>query len=90
MVRRRGDWLIAKIGDERVMMSTERVRHVGITEVGARIWELIETPQEIDTICAQLRKEYAIAPEACRAEVESFLNELLEHSAVRLDAEAVV
>jgi hypothetical protein len=89
MVRRRGDWLIAQIGDERVMMSRERVRHIGVTEVGARIWELIETPLEIDAICAQLRTEYAIAPEACRAEVESFLKELLEHGAVRLDAEPV-
>ena len=85
MVRRRGDWLIAKIGDERVMMSRERVRHIGITEVGARIWELIETLHEVDTICAQLRKEYAITPEACRAEVESFLRELLDEGAVKLD-----
>jgi hypothetical protein len=89
IARQQGDWLVAKVGDERVMMSRERIRHIGVTEVGMRIWELIETPQEVDAICAQLRKEYAITPEACRAEVESFLKELLEHSAVRLDPEPV-
>jgi hypothetical protein len=89
IVRQQGDWLIAKVGDERVMMSRERVRHIGVTEVGARIWELIETPQEVDAICAQLRTEYAIAPEACRSEVETFIGELLEYGAVRLDLEPV-
>jgi len=89
LVRKQGDWLIAKVGDERVMMSTERVRYIGITEVGARIWELIETPQDVDAICAQLRQEYAITLEVCRAEVDTFLNELVERGAVRLDPEPV-
>lgn len=85
MVRRRGDWLIAKVGDQTVMMSRQKVHHIGITEVSARIWELIETPQEIDTLCTQLRKEYAIPPDVCRAEVEAFLNELAGHGAVALE-----
>jgi hypothetical protein len=85
MVRKRGDWLIAKVGDECVMMSRQKVYHIGVTEVSARIWELIETPQEIDAVCAQLRKEYAIPPDICRAEVEAFLNELVEHGAVVFD-----
>ena len=72
MVRKQGDWLIAKVGDEFVIMSTEKIHHnIGITEVGARIWELIQTPQDVDAVCAQLRTEYAIAPDACRAEVEA-------------------
>ena len=85
MVRKQGDWLVAKVGDECVMMSRQKVHHIGITEVGARIWELIETPQEVDAVCAELRKEYAIAPDLCRAEVESFLKELAGHGAVTLD-----
>jgi hypothetical protein len=87
-VRKRGDWLIAKVGDGRVMMSTEKVHHIGITEVGARIWELIETPQQVDAVCAQLRREYAVSPEARRAEVDWFLNELVENGAVTLEPQA--
>jgi hypothetical protein len=88
MVRKRGDWLIAKVGDEHVMMNRQKVHHIGITEVGARIWELIETPQEVDAVCTQLRKEYAIPPDVCRAEVESFLKELVDHGAVVLEPAA--
>jgi hypothetical protein len=88
MVRKRGDWLIAKVGDEHVMMSRQKVHHIGITEVGARIRELIETPKEVDAVCAQLRKEYAIPPDICRAEVDAFLNELVENGAAAFDPSA--
>jgi hypothetical protein len=88
MVRRQGDWLIAKVGDHFVMMSTEKVRHVGITEVSARIWELIETPQDVDAVCARLRREYAIAPDVCHAEVTAFLDELVQQGAVVPDRPA--
>ena len=88
VVRRQGDWLSAKVGDELVMMSAEKGNYIGLSEVGARIWELIDTPQEVDAVCAQLQAEYDVAPETCRAEVESFLNELVQHGAVALDPSA--
>ena len=48
LVRKQGDWLAAKVGDELVMMSAEKGNYIGLSEVGARIWELIETPQDVD------------------------------------------
>ena len=86
MVRKQGDWLAAKVGDELVMMSAEKGNYIGLSEVGARIWELIETPRELDALCAQLQGEYDdVTPDVCRAEVESFLNELVKHGAIALD-----
>jgi predicted deacylase len=85
MVRKQGDWLTAKVGDELVMMSAEKGNYIGLSEVGARIWDLIDTPQDIDAVCAQLQSEYDVTPETCRAEVETFLNELVKHGAIALD-----
>ena len=85
IIRKQGDWLSAKVGDELVMMSAEKGNYIGLSEVGARIWELIETPQEIETVCVLLQEEYEVAPEVCRAEVKTFLNELVTHGAVALD-----
>ena len=89
LVKKRGDWLAAKVGDELVMMSAEKGNYIGLSEVGARIWELIETPQEIDVVCTRLTEEYDVAPEICRAEVETFLNELVKHGAIALDPPAL-
>ena len=85
IVKKQGDWLAAKVGEELVMMSAESGNYIGLSEVGTRIWELIETPQEFETICTRLEQEFEVAPETCRAEVEEFLNELVKHGAVALD-----
>ena len=63
MVRRQGDWLSARVGDELVMMSAASRHYVGLSEVGARIWELIEQPRSLDEVCARLVEEYDVAPD---------------------------
>ncbi len=85
LVRKQGDWLAAKVGDELVMMSAQKGNYIGLSEVGARIWELIDTPQELGSVCAHLQREYDVPPETCRAEVETFLTELVRHGAIALD-----
>jgi hypothetical protein len=88
LVRKQGDWLAAKVGDELVMMSAEKGNYIALSDVGARIWELLDTPQDIDTVCARLLQEYEVSPEACRTDVESFIHELVEHGALALDPPA--
>jgi hypothetical protein len=83
-VERRGDWLSAKVGDELVMMSAQSGYYIGLSEVGARIWELIAEPAQLDDICAQLEREFDVAPESCRAEVSAFLDQLAAQNAVAL------
>jgi hypothetical protein len=87
-VQKQGDWLAAKVGDELVMMSAEKGNYIGLSEVGARIWELLETPQDINAVCARLENEFDVTPEICRAEVETFLDELKKHGAVTFDPPA--
>ena len=88
MIHRDGDWLAARVGDELVMMSAAKGNYIGLSEVGARIWELIETPRTIDSLCDALIAEYEVDPATCRAEVDTFLATLGEHGAVRLDQSA--
>lgn len=85
IVRKQGDWLAAKVGTDLVMMSAEKGNYIGLSDVGARIWELIEEPRDVDAVCDQLLREYDVTPETCRAEVETFLKEMVKHGAVALD-----
>jgi len=85
MVRRQGDWLSAKIGEELVMMSASKGNYIGLSDVGSRIWEILETPHEFDAICAQLESEFEVSPETCRAEVRTFVDELVKHGAAAID-----
>ncbi|MEI9995018.1 MAG: PqqD family peptide modification chaperone [Rhizomicrobium sp.] len=81
---KQGDWMTAKIGEELVMMSVNKGNYLGLSEVGARIWEMLETPMDVAALCQRLQAEYDVPPEICRAEVEAFLNKLESHGAVVL------
>ena len=85
MIARKGDWLSAKVGDELVMMSVSKGKYLGLSDVGARIWELIETPRSFDDVMAALLSEFDVTAETCRAEVETFLKDLASHDAISLD-----
>jgi hypothetical protein len=85
MIHRNGDWLAAKVGDELVMMSAAKGNYIGLSEVGARIWELIDEPRSVESVCDTLVAEYEVDPATCRAEVDAFLTALGQHDAVRID-----
>jgi hypothetical protein len=88
MIKRRQGWLAAQVGDELVMMSAETGSYIGLNSVGARVWELIETPAEVGQICAVLVGEFDVTEDACRAEVESFLAELEQRGAISRSPQA--
>jgi len=85
IISRQGDWLTAKVGDQMVMMSATNGNYLGLNEVGVRVWELLETPRELDALCTLLETEYDVSPETCRAEVEAFVTELIQNGAASLD-----
>ena len=53
-------------------------------DIGARIWELIEQPRSVDELCAELVREFEVADDVCRADVDALLNDLAAQGAVAL------
>jgi hypothetical protein len=49
-----------------------------------RIWELLETPQTVATICRVLVKEGELQPEGCEPEVKSLLTKLYREDLIQL------
>jgi hypothetical protein len=86
IVHRQAGWISTMIDDQCVMMHVERDHCIGLNTVGARIWELLETPLSPEGICARLLAEFDVTPETCRAETDAFLNEMARHGAVIFDS----
>jgi len=84
MITRKDSWLAAKVGDEMVMMSVDSGLYLGLNDVGARVWDLIETPHDLNQICTILSAEFDTTPDACRPEIETFLADLEKRGAVSL------
>lgn len=85
-IRKSGDWLCARVGDEVMMMSAIQGSYIGLDKTGARIWDLLDTLTDEDAICAQLLEEFEVGEEQCRTEVDAFLAELEHHKAITRDA----
>jgi hypothetical protein len=82
IVSKRGDWLAARVGPEILMMSMEKGLYLGLSETGARIWELVDELGMFEPICRQLETEFEVDREVCEREVRSFLEELAENGAI--------
>jgi Coenzyme PQQ synthesis protein D (PqqD) len=49
-----------------------------------RIWELLETPQTVETLCRVLRRELNVDPDVCTRDVRIVLDGLLREDLIQL------
>ena len=64
------------IGDEAVILGAEAGQYFGLKDVGARVWELVQEPQQVEALCAVICTEYEVAPEECERDVIALLSDL--------------
>src|SRR4051794_23213988 len=58
---------------EALLRAIEERCDIDLPGASQRIWELLETPQTVDTICRVLAREHAVSNEACSRSVKFFL-----------------
>lgn len=67
--------LATNIGDsEVVLLSGDKENFVGLSGSGPRIWELLNSPQTLESLCGKLTDEYDISAAQCEKEVREFLD----------------
>ena len=74
--RRNQETISGQIDDEIVMVDIEKGSYFSLNPVATRIWELLEQPLTLDSLCDQLLTEYDVLPEQCRADVTEHLAEM--------------
>ena len=76
LYQRQDGLLAASVDDEVLMMSVELGAYFNLNPVGARIWELLETPHSVAALTAILTAEYDAEAEVIRSETHAFLTRL--------------
>jgi hypothetical protein len=64
------------LDDEAVILGADAGQYFGLSDVGARIWELVQQPTRVSAICATICAEYDVAPEQCERDVLELLRDL--------------
>lgn len=83
-VVRNQEIIFSDMDDETVMMSIEKGEYYGVNPVGRRIWELLETPVTVSSMCDTLCNEYNVETGQCNKDALAFLAQLLQKDVIRV------
>ena len=70
------DQLSTRLGEEIVILGLRDSVYYVLSDVGARIWDLIQTPRTVDEILSALVAEYEVATADAAAGLDRLLREL--------------
>jgi hypothetical protein len=84
VVRRNEEVIFAALGDEGVTLNAETGNYHYFSDVGTRIWALLDTPTSAVALSAELVEEFAVDPDICRAAVVEFLEKLADRGLVHV------
>jgi hypothetical protein len=74
----------SQVGDEQVILDLEGGVYYGLNDVGARIWEIVQEPVQVEEIIATIQSEYDVTEKQCAADVKELLAEMEEYGLVRI------
>jgi len=70
------DQMATELGEEFVILNLKTGTYYGLEEVGARIWNIIQEPQTVQTIRSELLKEYNVDEDRCHKDLMNVLRKL--------------
>jgi hypothetical protein len=70
------DQLSTTLGEDVVILGLRDSVYYGLSRVGTRIWELLQTPHTVDQIVAVLVAEYDVPPDQARVDLQDLLGDL--------------
>lgn len=79
---RRDEIFSQSIQGEEVLMSLDSGEYFGLNGVAAFIWQLLQTPIQLDTLAAQIEQAFEIGRRDIRSEVEEFIFQLRQKGLV--------
>ena len=89
MVQSEGN-VVSDMGGEKVMLNIEKGKYYNLGELGGVIWELMNTPIEVNRIITSLLSEYEVEKTECEQQVLSFVHSLHEEGLIQIIAEGLI
>jgi hypothetical protein len=83
-VERVEDMIAAEVENEVVIMHIGSGNFYQLNSFGARVWDQLETPATVASLCARLQEKFDVAPDVCRNDVTAFLIQLRDSGVIRI------
>ena len=72
----------ADLGGEAAVLNLKNGIYYGLNPVGARIWDLVQTPHTVREVRDTLIDEYDVDSDRCERDLVALLQQLVEHDLV--------
>jgi hypothetical protein len=76
--------ITSNLDGEVVMMSIDQGKYYGLDPIASQIWELLETPCSIRTLCDQLLTRYDVEREQGEKDVLAFCQQAREQDIIQV------
>jgi hypothetical protein len=76
------DLLSTEFSREFVILNLKDGVYYGLEEVGARVWELLQSPVTVRAICDAISAEYDVASARCERDTRSLVDDLVSRGLV--------
>ena len=84
-IRRRQEAKAQNLDAALLMRNSATGEFYGLESIALRIWELLEQPRTVQTLCAELRNEYDVDPATCQGDVLEFLADLGREGLIEIE-----
>ena len=82
---RRPELHAVEMDGELVIMGQEQGEYYGLRNVAASLWTHLAEPRTLEELVELVTAEYDVAPETCRPDIVTFLDELVAKELVTRD-----
>ena len=76
------DVLSQEVSGETVLLDLNHENYFGLNEVGTRIWQLLQSENNLETIYEKLLDEYEVDAEVLSQEFDNIIKELLSSNII--------
>ncbi|MBE7383300.1 MAG: PqqD family protein [Leptolyngbya sp. SIO1E4] len=84
VVKAAPDQVCSDLNGEAVILNLKSGVYYGLNETGALIWQLIQTPQTVESLRTALLGEYDVEPEVCDRDLKSLLQAFGEQNLIEV------
>ena len=78
------DQMASDIAGETVILGLSAGRYYGLDAVGARVWQIIQTPTAVADLARTIVGEYDVEPDRCEADLLALLQKMADAGLVEV------
>lgn len=85
MIRATPQAVSCELAGDTVILDMGSDRYFALDAIGTQIWNWLQTPCTLASLCERLMEEYEVTPDQCRADVAVLLDQLAQHGLVAIE-----